>query len=180
MSVLLEYVSQQPVSASVASAIQAEQLALLQQRRYWSEPLSVVLEGPAPARLVGGHSLFNSGGYETQSGQWMEVSQEEDYLMAWSDTRFVVEWLANWSREHGLAWSVYSAGDHIGDVSGGVADQGLLDFLEGLLEASSLQPGDVPAVDEKFANRYEPPQAAATSPEPSAVAPGKKPWWRVW
>ena len=94
MSVLLEYHSMQLVSSEVAAQVGNEQRQLLKERCYWSEPLYVGLEQTAPARLVGSNSLFNSGGYTTQSGKWMEVSQNEDYLMAWTDTDFIVHKLA--------------------------------------------------------------------------------------
>jgi hypothetical protein len=184
MSVVLEYQSLQPVSAEAAAKIGDEQRDLLKTRCYWSEPLFVELEQTAPARLVGGNSLFNSGGYETQSGNWMEVSQNEDYLMAWSDTDFIVRKLAAWSKEHGMDWSIYSSGDHIGDVVRGELSKTLQEFLEGLLEMSALAPDMVPEIDKKFENRCEPPQPTMPSSASASVLASKphakKPWWRLW
>jgi hypothetical protein len=181
MSVLLEYHSMQPVSSEVAAQIDNEQRQFLKTRCYWSEPLWVELEHAAPAKLVGGNSLFNSGGYETQSGKWMDVSEQEDYLMAWSDTDFIVHQLASWSRDHKIDWSVYSAGDHIGDVINGEPSRNLQDFVGGLLEASSLAPDLVPQIDQKFQNRSEPPP---TTPQPSysgsTASSEKRAWWRFW
>ena len=184
MSVLLEYHSMQLVSSEVATQVCNEQRQLLKERCYWSEPLYVELEQTAPARLVGSNSLFNSGGYTTQSGEWMEVSQNEDYLMAWSDTDFIVDKLAAWSKEHGMDWSVYSAGDHIGDIVHGEPSKGLQEFLEGLLEVSTLSSGMVLETDQKFKNRCEPPPpmtpvASSIDTSPSKTNT-KKPWWRLW
>ncbi len=184
MSVLLEYLSKQPVSSEAAEKIKIDQLKLLKDRRYWSEPLFVGLEHAAPAKLVGSNSLFNSGGYETQSGEWIDVSEHEDYLMAWSDTNFIVQKLASWSKEHGIDWIVYSAGDHIGDVVQGNPSKNLEEFIEGLLEASTLSPGMVSEVDTKFQSRCEEPQQIAThniwSGAASIKLGVKKPWWRFW
>ena len=177
MSVLLEYHSIQPVSSEVAEQVNIEQRQLLKDRCYWSEPLYVKLEKNAPARLVGGNSLFNSGGYTTQSGIWMEVSQNEDWLMAWSDTDFIVHKLAKWSQEHKMDWSVYSSGDHVGDIVHGVPSKPLQEYLEGLLEVSTLSSGVVMEIDQKFKNRCEPPPATDTSPSKAIT---KKPWWRFW
>lgn len=184
MSVLLEYHSMQPVPAEIAAQIESDQRQLLKNRCYWSEPLSVELEHAVPARLVGSNSLFNSGGYETQSGTWMEVSESEDYLMAWSDTDFIVHESGSWSKEHRVDWSVYSAGDHVGDVVNGEANKDLQEFVGGLLKASTLTPSMVPEIDRKFQNRCEPPQSAAHSATSSGVSlslpQAKKPWWRPW
>ncbi len=184
MSVLLEYHSIQPVSLEVAVQVASDQQKWLKERCYWSEPLYVELEQAAPARLTGSNSLFNSGGYETQSGKWMEVSQKEDYLMAWSDTDFIVRRLALWSKTHGMDWSVYSAGDHIGDVIQGDPNKGLEEFLEGLLEVSTFRPDMVSEVDQKFKNRCEPPQSLTSIPVsknvPSTKSSQRKPWWRLW
>jgi hypothetical protein len=183
MSVLLEYHSIQPVPFEVAAQIENDQKQLLKNHCYWSEPLFVALEQTAPARLVGSNSLFNSGGYTTQSGRWVEVSQNEDYLMAWSDTDFIVNKLAAWSKEHGMDWSVYSAGDHIGNVIHGEPDKNLQGFLNGLLTASTLKPDMVPVIDQKFKSRCEPPQPVtpATSTGASSSRPNaKKPWWQLW
>jgi hypothetical protein len=184
MSVLLEYQSLQPVSTEVAARIGDEVRQLLKTRCYWSEPLHVELEQAAPARLVGGNSLFNSGGYETQSGKWMEVSQNEDYLMAWSDADFIVRRLAAWSKEHGMDWSMYSAGDHVGDIVRGELSNRVQEFLEGLLEMSGLAPDMVPEIDQKFKNRCEPPQSAISAIASASVSANKthtkKPWWRLW
>ena len=184
MSVLLEYHSMQSVSSDVAAQIENDQRGLLKERCYWSEPLFVRLEQAAPAKLVGGNSLFNSGGYETQSGKWMEVSQNEDYLMAWSDTNFIVHKLAAWSKEHGMDWSIYSAGDYIGDVIHGEPTKNLQEFLEGLLEVSTLKPDMLSAIDQKFQNRCEPPQPVTLAATPTNTSSSKprvsKPWWVLW
>ena len=180
MSVLLEYHSLEPVASEAATQIANEQRQLLQDRCYWSEPLQVQLEQPAPARLIGGNSLFNSGGYTSPSGKWMVVSQEEDYLMAWSDTAFIVQRLAAWSSSYDMSWSIYSAGDHIGDVVHGEPDKGVEAFLAGLLEASGLGPQNVPEINLKFANRCEPPPMAAASKASIKPSTAKKPWWRMW
>ncbi len=184
MSVLLEYHSIQPVISEAAIQITNEQRQLLKERCYWSEPLYVELEQAAPARLVGSNSLFNSGGYTTQTDEWMEVSQEEDYLMAWSDTNFIVNKLSAWSKEYGMDWSVYSAGDHIGDIVNGEPSKSLQEFLEGLLEVSTLNSDMVSEIDQKFKNRCEPPPPM--NPITNSMGTGtrktitQKPWWRFW
>jgi hypothetical protein len=174
----------QPVSTEVAEKIGDEQRLLLKARCYWSEPLHVELEQAAPARLVGGNSLFSSGGYETQSGKWVDVSPNEDYLMAWSDTDFIVRTLAAWSKVHGIDWAIYSAGDHVSDVVRGNPCEKLGEFLEGLPEMSGLAPDMVPEIDQKFKNRCEPPQLVVPATPSAGVltegAPTKKPWWRLW
>jgi hypothetical protein len=185
MSVLLEYHSIQSVTSDVATHIDNEQRLLLRERCYWAEPLFVRLEQAAPARLVGGNSLFNSGGYTTQAGEWMEVSQEEDYLMAWSDTNFIVNKLSAWSEEHAMDWSVYSSGEHIGDIVHGEPSKSLLEFLEGLLEVSTLNSNMVSEIDQKFENRCEPPppmkQPITESKDTtSSKTITQKPWWQFW
>ena len=184
MSVLLEYHSTLPVISEVALQIENEQRQLLRERCYWSEPLYVELEQTAPARLVGSNSLFNSGGYTTQADVWMEVSQNEDYLMAWSDTNFIVNKLSAWSKEHGINWSVYSAGDHIGDIIHGELSKTLQEFLEGLLEVSTLNSNMVSEIDQKFKNRCEPPPPMNPDTNSKGASSSKsitqKPWWRFW
>lgn len=184
MSVLLEYQSLQPVTSEVAEEIESEQRQFLKERCYWAEPLQVRLERAAPAKLVGDNSMFNSGGYTTQSGQWIEVSQTEDYLMAWSDTAFIAHKLAAWSKRHGVDWIVHSAGDHVGDVIKGEPSEALKNFLDGLLEASTLQPSMVSAIDQKFKNRCEPPEPSSLVPLSSNGSTDSskksKPWWRPW
>jgi hypothetical protein len=83
-----------------------------------------------------------------------------------------------------MDWSVYSAGDHIGDVIHGKPSKPLQEFLEGLLEVSTLSSDMVLATDQKFKNRCEPPPpvtpvASSIDASPSK-ANTKKPWWRLW
>lgn len=182
MSVLLEYQSTQPVPVETAALVESDSRRFLKERCYWSEPLSVTPEHAPPARLAGGNAMFNAGGYESASGQWMDVSEGEDYLMAWSDTRFIVDALESWSRAHSIDWNVYSGGEPVGNVAGGQADERLLDFLEGLLEASELDPAMLAEIDRKFSNRCQSPETPSLAPSEAManVKRTKKPWWRLW
>jgi len=190
MSVLLEYETLQPVSADVASQVHNDQRLLLYSRSYWIEPLWVELESSPPSKLQGCHKMFMSGGYSNGRDQWVDVSEDEDWLMAWSDAAFAVKQLAQWSAEHGIDWVFLSYGESIGRIVAGTPDSDIDEYLSGMCEMTRLDPAMVAEIDKKYQSRAEPtvlPEADGARSMKSipqinftATRQKKSIWWWPW
>lgn len=143
VSVLLEYESLQPVSAEIGEQIHNDQQLLLNARSYWVEPLWVEFDSSPPSKLHGCHKMLMSGGYSNGSGQWVDVSEDEDWLMAWSDADFVVKQLAQWSAQHGIDWVILSYGEAIGRIVAGTPDNDICEDVASMREMTRLDPAMV-------------------------------------
>jgi hypothetical protein len=190
MSVLLEYETLQPVTEEVANQIDNDWHFLLASRSYWVEPLWVKPDASPPSKLIGCHKMFMSGGYSNGKGQWVDVSEDEDWLMAWSDADFAVKQLAQWSAKHGMDWVILSYGEAIGRIVEGTPDNDLCEFVASMREMTRLDPEMVAEIDKKYQSRAEPtvlPEAdRAPSMHPisqvnfTATRKRKSTWWWPW
>ena len=106
--------------------------------------------------MYGATTIFLIG-YSTDDGGYMEVDADDDSLMAYRDTCFILEKLTEWSRKHSLAWQVDCAGEPIGTISNGQWDQKLREYVEEM-KASFPWPSafddTVKAISAKYASRW--------------------------
>lgn len=150
--------------------MKAEAAKLLVAHDWWAESLSVMHDSKSK-QVLGSTRIF-LGSYSTDSGGWVEVTQDEDYLLACNDARVIVKQLAAWSQLHKVKWQLEIAGDRIGDVANGQASKPVQDFVVGLCKASKLQEAAIPGLLKKFESRKE--------PEPPLPQPKKRAWWKFW
>jgi hypothetical protein len=99
---------------------------------WWCEPIWFDFSLGHKVELVGWNKIYLISGCTTSDGAWVEVDNEDDRLMAYRDTCFILEELANWSRVHDLAWEISLAGEPIGAISGGDWDEKLRSSVESM------------------------------------------------
>jgi hypothetical protein len=131
MGVSLDYRTTAAVPQHVRDAIEAEAQQLVPAYRWWCESLNFFDPGEGDGRLYGGTKIFLLG-YSTNDGGYMEVDPDDDSLMAYRDTCFILEKLAEWSGKHGLSWQVDCAGEPIGNISNGQWDRQLREYVDGM------------------------------------------------
>jgi hypothetical protein len=147
MGVSLSYTTAEPVDDAVKAAIVAETAGLQNARDWWCEAITFFAPPQDDGRLHGDTKLFLSG-YSTKDGGFVEVSPEEDSLMAYRDACFIIDRLCEWSRKYGLVWTVECAGEEVGVIMGGEPDNGLREFIESFGEPDLFDPND-PTVEDK-------------------------------
>src|SRR5689334_7680008 len=82
-------------------------------------------------RLYGESKIFLIG-YSTDDGGYQEVDPEEECLMAYRDTCFILARLTEWSRRHGVAWQVACAGEPVGTIVAGQWDDQLRRYVDAM------------------------------------------------
>ncbi len=129
MGVTLDYKTLEPIGVKARDAILHKIPQLVSEHDWWCEPIWFSGSLGEEGELVGWNKIYLSG-YSTSDGSYVEVGFEEDRLMAYRDTIFILEWLANWSREYQLAWEISIAGEPIGVISRGDWDKSVREFVE--------------------------------------------------
>jgi hypothetical protein len=81
----------------VKAAIEAELPQALEAHDWWAESLNFFDSGEGDGRLYGDTKIFLIG-YSTEDGGFQEVDGEEDCLMAYRDTCFILDRLAGKQR----------------------------------------------------------------------------------
>ena len=155
MGVTLGYRTTEPVAEEVRAKILDEAYELVPPRGWWwAESLSFLDPDEEEDRTLAGVSKISWPGYTIAAGEFVEIDDADDELMAYLDTRFIVEQLCRWSREHGLTWVVDCVGEELGTVQGGECDEDLQEALDGFASGTDLND---PAVQERarlIAERY--------------------------
>jgi hypothetical protein len=131
MSVSLEYRTTAAVPPSVRDAIESEARQLRPPHEWWAEALTFFDPGEGDGRLYGRMKIFLLR-YSTPGGGYAEVDPDEDSLMAYRDTCFILDRLAAWSREHGVGWELECADEPIGTISRGRQDAQLSEYVAGM------------------------------------------------
>lgn len=156
MGVSLDYCTTAAVPQHAKNAIEAEAQQLVPPENWWTEPLHFFDPGEGDGRLYGGTKIF-LGGYSTNEGGYMEVAPDDDSLMAYRDTCFILNKLAEWGEKYGLSWQVDCAGEPIGIISKGQWDPQLREYV-GLMKSSFPWPSafdeEVKAISAKYASRW--------------------------
>jgi hypothetical protein len=156
MGISLDYCTTSAISQHVRDAIEAEAQQLAPAQNWWTEPFNFFDPGEGDGRLYGGTKIFLMG-YSTDDGGYVEVDQDEDSLMAYRDTCFILEKLAEWSRKYGLSWQVDCAGEPIGTISKGEWDRQLREYVDGMKQWfpwPSAFEERVKAISAKYASRW--------------------------
>lgn len=157
MGVSLDYRTTAAVPLQVKAAIEAEaQRLAAPSHGWWAEFLNFFDPGEGDGRLYGGTKIFLIG-YSTNDGGYMEVDPDEDSLMAYRDTCFILERLAEWSRTHGVSWEVDCEGEPIGTISKGEWDQQLREYVDEMKTSFPWSPAfedQVKVISEKYASRW--------------------------
>jgi hypothetical protein len=156
MGVSLDYRTTAAVPPHVKAAIEAEAQQLAPPAHgWWTEPLYFFGAGESDGRIYGGTKIFLIG-YSTNDGGYQEVDPDEDSLMAYRDTCFILEKLVEWSRKHGVSWEVDCAGEPIGTISNGQWDgqlRGYVDSMKTSFPWPSIFDDEVKAISQKYASR---------------------------
>jgi len=156
MGVNLEYYTIAAVPQPVRNAIEAEARQLVPAHDWWAESLNFYDPGEGDGRLYGTTKVFLSG-YSNADGDFVEVDPDEDSLMAYRDTSFILEKLAEWSRKHGLSWQVDCAGEPIGTITKGRWDRQLREYVDAMKSSFQWQSAfdeKVKAISAKYASRW--------------------------
>ena len=155
MGMSLSYQTTAPVTAKVKAAILADAERINADRRWWCEsfvffdPRGRKKKGPAP--LTGDTKLFYSSGY-THDGGFVEVDGDDDDFMGFRDAAFIVRQLVEWSREHGIGWSLEMAGAELGTAAAGATQPP--DLLGWDTPESRADTRRATALDAKYASRW--------------------------
>jgi hypothetical protein len=156
MGVSLDYCTTASVPQQVKDLIEAEAQQLSPNHGWWAESLNFFDPGEGDGRLYGGTKVFLIG-YSTADGGFMEVVPDDDSLMAYRDTCFILEKLAEWSRKHGLTWQVDCAGEPIGMIVKGQWDRQLLGYVENMQKSfpwPTAFEDKAKAISDKYASRW--------------------------
>lgn len=131
MGVTLDYKTRAPIVAKVREAIQAEVHQLSSNHDWWCEPIWFCELRGKESELEGWNKIYLPG-YTTNDGVYVEVDFEDDQLMAYRDTTFILDRLTTWSREHNLDWEISLAGEPIGNITRGEWDSRLRETVESM------------------------------------------------
>ena len=155
MSTSLDYSTADPVTPQAKQALNTEAQQLAQARVWWAESLNF-FDAEGDGRLCGGTKIFLIG-YETGDGEYVEVDPDEDSLMAYQESCFILDRLAEWSRKHNLAWNIDCAGEPIGTISNGQWDAKLQDYMAAMKNSfpcpASLD-NQTKVISAKYASRW--------------------------
>jgi hypothetical protein len=156
MGVSLDYKTTSPVSPQVKATIEAEAGSLEPAYGWWAEPLCFFDSGADDGCLFGSTKIFLAG-YSTNDGGFQEVDPDEDSLMAYRDTVYILEALAEWSRRHVIGWQIDCAGEDIGTISEGRWDRKLGKYMKAF-QVSFPQPksleDEAGAISKKYSSRW--------------------------
>jgi hypothetical protein len=184
MSVELSYETIEPVLPYVATQLVAEAAALAREYDWWCEPLKIAAN--ASGRLGGTTRMF-LGRYLPKSGaEVIEVVDDEEWLMIWSDVTFVIARLSLWSLKYQLNWKLSSEGDPVGKILNGTQDERISTFVQGLRSVSSLADDQVAVISHKYASRKTPflprliPSNISVPQRNLDMLFPDKPWWKIW
>ena len=146
MSVSLTYYSSAAVPSSVLSQISSHAGSLT--HRWWAEGMVFFPDPEDRGRAYGDTKLF-----------LLSTDPEDDSAMAWRDASFITTQLEAWSAAHGIVWVISCEGNTVGQVSGGIRDSDMGDFLASLLQIAELSspvtPERLAAIDLQHADRWD-------------------------
>jgi hypothetical protein len=156
MGLSLDYRTNAAVPSHLQLAIQSEAAQIAAPSHgWWSESLYFFDPSERDGRLYGSAKIFLIG-YSNNDGTYVEVDPDEDSLMAYRDTCFILEILSEWSRKHGVSWEVACAGEPIGAIKKGQWDSQLREYVDGMKTSfpwpSSFE-DEVTSISEKYASR---------------------------
>ena len=174
MSITLDYTTIDPVAVVAFHKMQADAGILLRKHDWWAEPLNITRNAKSK-KVVGSTRIF-LGSYTTNEGRWVKVTEDEDYLLACTDSKVIVKQLEVWSKQHATSWLVEIGGDKIGRIEGGIASQEVQEFVSGLCAASKLPESVVPELLRKFESRRDPEPPSQQHNQPTK----QRAWWQFW
>jgi hypothetical protein len=131
MGVSLEYRSITAVPPPVKAMIEIEAQQFQPPFAWWAESMNFFDAGTGDGSLYGSTKIFLLG-YSTADGGYAEVDPDDDSMMAYRDTCFILERLAEWSRTHGVGWELECAGESAGTISRGQQDARLREYIAGM------------------------------------------------
>lgn len=138
MSSSVSYRTAAPVSADTRAAIVLAVQKHNAARDWWCESFCFYEDPKLENHLLGNTKLFLNG-YTTPSGQYVEVDPDEDCFMAAEDAQFIIDRLAEFSRQHGIQWVIDLDGAELGTITDGVVPEELTSLL---IELKTVAPPD--------------------------------------
>jgi hypothetical protein len=118
----------------VKTVIKAELPQAVEGHEWWAESLGFYDSSEEDGCLYGDTKIFLID-YSTDDGGYQEVDGEEDCLMAYRDTCFILERPADWSRRHGVVWQVACAGEPVGTIVAGQWDDRLRSYVDAMRQS---------------------------------------------
>ncbi len=155
MSVSLDYCTTAAVPQPVKDAIEAELQQVVPAHDWWAESLKFFDPGENNGRLFGATKIFLIG-YTSNDGGYTDVDPDEDSLMAYCDTCFILNTLEEWNRKYGVSWQVDCAGEPIGAISNGQWDRQLREYVDSMKASFPWPPAfeeQVKAISTKHVSR---------------------------
>ena len=122
-----------PVPQKVKEAIESDALRLEPAHGWWAEPLNFFASRDADGRLYGGTKV-SLVSYLTDGG-YVEMDADDDSSMAYRDTCFILDKLAEWSQKQGLTWQVECTGEPIGTIRNGKRDRQLQEYIDAIKDS---------------------------------------------
>jgi hypothetical protein len=129
VGVSLTYYTTEAVTAAVKKAIEADTKRHNKERAWWCENMIFFKHRDRPKCLCGDTKLFmNLDDDLLDDEDQLADALEYDEFMAFHDARFILLTLAGWSKQHGIDWLVFLAGEEVGRVTKGkITPKGLFD-----------------------------------------------------
>jgi hypothetical protein len=150
MGICLRYQSIGVPDKEIKKKIMEEADQLYDNYEWWGEGMYFLGLYNDGEPIHGIPKLFAFGyGYVTkEKQQFTMVDGGEDAFMAARDLSIMVKHLFDWSKRYGVEWQLDHGGEYLGDINSEAIGQGILDFINALVEPIGI-PLDDPIAESK-------------------------------
>ncbi len=124
MGTSLSYNTIEPVPAETRQSVIDFLESESSNREWWAESIILFDSPEMPGQICGDTKLFCL----------LDDDDAADCYMAMKDAEFIVERLETVSRQHGIAWQLFIAGEPAGEIRDGSRD----DFAQQMLDSFDL------------------------------------------
>ena len=168
MGVAFDYSTKQKVPDSVRQQVLGEATEIIKNRCWWCESpfLDEVTKSIGEVKtgtLYGGFKFSLLGGYSGPDGN-VDVDYDDDCFMGARDLSYVVDCLANWSKQYNLHWVLEIVSEPIGEIKDGKIDNDFWEFISEYFELNMdqneiktilLDDEKAEQIDLKYISRHE-------------------------
>ena len=145
MGTSLSYKTMGPVSEPVRQRVVDCLESDSESREWWAESIILFDNPKAPGRICGDTKLFCL----------LDDDDAADCWMAMQDAAFIVERLESASREHGISWELFLAGEPAGKILNGERDEVVAQMLASFDLIADVEDVDFSQYDrESLLRRY--------------------------
>jgi hypothetical protein len=148
MGVALYYRSQTPIAPEARPGLfEAAQRDTEAFESWWCESFGLFEDD----NEVHGSTKIFLAGYSDGSGDYREVDPDDDAIMAWRDTKRILELLRSYSVKYGIVWEINLEDTPFGTIDGSDANSATLEMADPLLMMAETDAND-PGLPERIAD----------------------------